>query len=487
MSATRNATFRVAIAALIGAATAGAVLQAAAWIARGGEELDPWWWWLSLFASALAGGLAAGAMVRRSFGGRLEQLAQELDGKATETDFLKRLPDMGEDEVGRIARSFNRVLARMTSLESDAIDRNRELEVTQRSLRLAEQLGEKQRELETRLKERALLFELLRESTATHDLDRVLEVLVNKIGPALRASQLAVLLTDGQGGYHIRAAWGFEHAVVGQALRPPSEGPWSLDGGVVLVPDIAQAPDAIDFWDDLPRTGSFAAVPIHHQGEEIGLLVLTRPDHDPLSEIAARYLEAVASQAALAIHNAQLVERLEALSTRDELTGLPNRRLFTRRFERCLARARRYGHDVSVLVLDIDHFKRLNDAHGHPAGDAALVSLARAIKASIREVDTAARVGGEEFWILLPQTGAAEAELLAEALRTEVAALQIPGSEDQPLGYFSCSIGVATRSPEEDQAGVLARADAALYQAKRQGRDRVVTSPGAPSDPTPAD
>ncbi|MCB9595721.1 MAG: diguanylate cyclase [Sandaracinaceae bacterium] len=476
MSAFRKAAFRVALAALIAGAAAGAVLQGSAYLAHGGSDLDPWWWWLALFASALAGGLAAAVVVRRSFGGRLTTLAESLDARVKQSDFLQRVPEMGEDEVGRIARSFNRVLAQVTMLQGDLIDGQRELAVKQRELELADELAEKQRELEQRLTERSLLFEVLRESTSSHDLDRVLDVLVTRIGPALRASRLAVLLRTDDGGLEIGAAWGFEESPVGRSVDRPSGGPWALDHGVMVVPDVSRAPRAVGFWDELPRTGSFAAIPITHADDEIGLLVLTRPEHDPLGELAARYLEAVAAQAALAIHNAQLVKRLEELATHDELTGLPNRRLFDRRLVRALAYSDRYGHELSLLALDIDHFKHLNDTHGHAAGDAALVALAHILEEHTREVDTVARVGGEELWVLLPQTGPDAAAEVAEKLRAEIAALEVRGAESQPLGRFSVSIGVAARDGREAQAALLGRADAALYEAKRGGRDRVVTS-----------
>ncbi len=474
MSAIRKAALRVAVAALLAAAGAGAVLQASAYLAR--AALDPWWWWLSLFASALAGGLAAGIAVRRSFGGRLTKLARALDGRVAQTDFLERLPEMGDDEVGRIAASFNRVLARVTMLQGDVIDAERALATKERELALASELAEKQRELEQRLHERTLLFELLHESASSLDLDAVLNVLVTRIGPALRANRLAVLLGDADGGFEIRAAWGFDDSPVGRAIGRPSRGPWSVERGAMVVPDVSRAPRAVDFWDELPRTGSFAAFPIRHGDEEIGLLVLTRPEDDPLGELTAHYLEAVADQAALAIHNAQLVKRLEDLATHDELTGLPNRRLFERRLARAFAYSDRYGHEVGLLALDIDHFKQLNDRHGHAAGDEALVALAKALEEHTREVDTVARAGGEELWILLPQTGLDAAADVAEKLRAEVARLAIRGAKEQPLGRFSVSIGAAARRPGESQADLLARADAALYDAKRSGRDRVITS-----------
>ncbi|MEZ4338690.1 MAG: diguanylate cyclase [Sandaracinaceae bacterium] len=479
MSAFRKAAFRVALAALVAAAGAGAVLQGSAYLAHGGTELDPWWWWLSLFASALVGGLVAGVVVRRSFGGRLTQLAESLDGRVAETDFLERLPEMGDDEVGRIAASFNRVLAQVTMLQGDVIDGQRALAVKERELVLAEELAQKQRELETRLRERALLFEVLRESASSHDLDAVLEVLVSRIGPVMRANRFAVLLRTDDGGMEIRATWGFEDAMIGRSIGRPSRGPWAIEGGAMIVPDVSRAPSAVDFWDELPRTGSFAAVPIAHGGEEIGMLVLTRPEDDPMNELAAKYLEAVADQAALAIHNAQLVKRLDQLATHDQLTGLPNRRLFERRLGRALAYSDRYEHALSVLAIDIDHFKQLNDTHGHAAGDAALKALAATLKEHTREVDTVARVGGEELWVILPQTGLEAATEVAEKLRAEAASLSIDGVDDQPLGHFSISIGVAARGPAEPQASLLARADTALYEAKREGRNRVVIAAAA--------
>ncbi len=476
MSPTRKAAFRVALAALFAAVIAGAVLQGSAWLAHGGEELDSGWWWASLIASALAGGLAAAVVVRRSFGTRLTKLAETLDGRVEDTDFLERLPEMGGDEVGRIAKSFNRVLARVTALQGHVIDRDIELESTLRALRLAEELAAKQHELEQRLEERALLFEVLRESTSSHDLEKVLEVLVTRIGPALRADRIAVLLHTESGGLEVRAAWGFAESPVGRELARPSTGPWSVDRGMMVVPDVSRTPGAVRFWDELPRTGSFAAGPITHRDDEIGLLVLTRSEDDPLGEIAGRYLEAVADHAAMAIFNAQLVVRLEDLSTHDELTGLPNRRLFDRRLERAIAWADRYGHELSVLALDIDHFKHLNDANGHAAGDTALVALAETLGSSLREVDTAARVGGEELWVLLPDTRLDAAVDVAEKLRLAVAALDVPGAAGQPLGHFSVSIGVATRATTESRGSLLERADEALYRAKRDGRDRVAAS-----------
>ena len=193
-----------------------------------------------------------------------------------------------------------------------------------------------------------------------------------------------------------------------------------------------------------------------------------------MSEVEARFVEAIADQAALAIHATQLFERLEALATHDELTGLANRRLLLRRLDRAMGWADRYSHDLSVLALDLDHFKQLNDREGHAAGDAALVSVAEVLRALARSVDTVARTGGEELIVLLPETDARGAEAMAERLRRGIANVSFPGSDAQPAGHLSVSIGVAVRRSGEPADALIRRADTALYQAKERGRNCVV-------------
>jgi diguanylate cyclase (GGDEF)-like protein len=184
------------------------------------------------------------------------------------------------------------------------------------------------------------------------------------------------------------------------------------------------------------------------------------------------------------LHAFRMEVALRTLATTDGLTGLLNRRAFTRALEGELERARRHGHPLSLLLLDVDHFKRINDAHGHPAGDAVLQHLARTCTALLRRSDVAARVGGEEFALLLPHAAAGQAAQTAERLRgalagagpsAPVTALPSGGAQgERPPVDFTVSIGVATwGGPGEPAEALLQRADAALYAAKRAGRDRV--------------
>ena len=167
----------------------------------------------------------------------------------------------------------------------------------------------------------------------------------------------------------------------------------------------------------------------------------------------------------------RLVRRLHRLSLRDPLTGVLNRRGLNMQLMREAVRLRRYREAYAVLVADVDHFKALNDRHGHAAGDAALVALAEVLRRSARNIDQVARIGGEEFCLLLPHTDRAGALAMAERVREAVQAAPWPHL-DQPL---TVSVGVALGDQANELPdAVLKRADVALYGAKGQGRNRVV-------------
>ena len=138
-----------------------------------------------------------------------------------------------------------------------------------------------------------------------------------------------------------------------------------------------------------------------------------------------------------------------------------------------MADARRYGHPLSLLMIDVDHFKKLNDRCGHLVGDEALISVANTLRGAVREVDTVARWGGEEFTVILSRAGEREAIEVAEKLRKAIASLEASWSIGQPFGHVSVSIGAAELLEGEDAASLIQRADRAVYSAKREGRNRV--------------
>ena len=189
---------------------------------------------------------------------------------------------------------------------------------------------------------------------------------------------------------------------------------------------------------------------------------------------------AVAAQSARASEYARayaLQQELHALSTIDPLTGVPNRRSFHEVSAHSLATVRRHGRPLSLLIVDADHFKRLNDQHGHLAGDTVLREMAQAIGRSLRKSDVLCRWGGEEFVILLPEADQADAAVSAERVIAAVRALRLAGPA-AAVGKVSVSVGVATLTSADNSVDeLIARADAALYEAKRLGRGRAEVAP----------
>lgn len=160
---------------------------------------------------------------------------------------------------------------------------------------------------------------------------------------------------------------------------------------------------------------------------------------------------------------------MEYLARFDYLTGVASRRYFVEMAEREMARSLRYGKPLSILMMDIDHFKEVNDVYGHQAGDIVLQALCETCKMVLREFDIVGRWGGEEFAILLPETPSAIAPRLAERLRSAIESAGVPLERHSPL-YFSVSIGCASRNARDNDLNtILNLADKALYDAKRTG------------------
>jgi two-component system, cell cycle response regulator len=232
------------------------------------------------------------------------------------------------------------------------------------------------------------------------------------------------------------------------------------------------------------RPGSLALIPLRRHEQLDGVLVFA--SLDPLrfaSHLASDFLAHLGVVAAICIENAVNRARLLRSGLTDFLTGFHNRRYLHARLREELARAQRAHQSLACLMIDIDHFKRINDQHGHLAGDAVLREVAHRVDAEMRISDTGARFGGDEFAIVLSQTTIADAERVAGRV------LQAVRSQPIPIGKsatetVTLSIGVAAATPGESARDykvlaerLIAEADAALYRAKSAGRNRIATSP----------
>ena len=224
-----------------------------------------------------------------------------------------------------------------------------------------------------------------------------------------------------------------------------------------------------------------AVVPVIYHERTMGVLMVTSDDpHRLWQDSEIMLMRTVADQVAVAVNHARLFQQMQHQALTDGLTGCFNRRFFEIQIERDLHLATRMRQPVSLILLDIDYFKRVNDAHGHDAGDAALRLLAGALREELRGVDTAARYGGEEFAIILPQAGLEGALLVAERLRARLEQTDVP-----IIGHITASFGLAAFPQHASTpAQLITLADHALYEAKAAGRNRICAPPSPLVIPT---
>jgi diguanylate cyclase (GGDEF)-like protein len=269
------------------------------------------------------------------------------------------------------------------------------------------------------------------------------------------------------------AAWRAERpdtTVVDVRTRPESAAPiWRLVLPYALLPGVGML-----------VVSSAQAGGALHQGVLVGSVCL-------VGLVLLRQVCALLENRRLYQQVAAANARLAALAMTDPLTGLPHHGAMVATLDRELERARRIGQRCAVLFLDLDHFKRLNDQHGHLAGDAALAQVAASLRGEVRQMDALGRWGGEEFLVILPDTEAATARRIAERLRAAVGGLAVVADREVRL---TCSIGLAIY-PEDamDRDTLLQAADSAMYTAKDRGRDQVCASADArvPRPPRAAD
>jgi diguanylate cyclase (GGDEF)-like protein/PAS domain S-box-containing protein len=284
--------------------------------------------------------------------------------------------------------------------------------------------------------------------------------------------------------YTFRASRNLVEASVSWGTLPRSEpifAPqdcWALRRGQPHVSGCGTQDLVCPHLEALP-TARHLCLPMIGQGDTLGVISIEFPgesDFDGPVHAHARLGVTVANQIALSFASLQLRESLRNESIRDPLTGLFNRRFMQESLEREIMRSRRKNHALSILFLDIDHFKRFNDTFGHDAGDFVLRAVADMLRNYFRGDDVACRCGGEEFAVILPESSAANAGLRAEGLREEVRGLKLEYKNTR-LGPISISVGVAAFPDHSSSAEELLKvADQCLYQSKTNGRDRVTVA-----------
>jgi diguanylate cyclase (GGDEF)-like protein len=302
--------------------------------------------------------------------------------------------------------------------------------------------------------------------------DEVLAQIMSSATSAVGGAEFALLIAEANGMRADRHSGLPEAALRALEVWAHAERK-TLSAGPVVVDDLASAPalEALSSAREVPL-GSACATPLVFGERLLGALVAVAPGAGVFLAPDIRSLETYGRHAAIALSNARLVDQLERQAAEDPLTQLANKRALWLACEAEMSRARRESSSLALIVLDLDHFKQVNDRYGHPYGDQVLVAVAEALRTAVRGHDTVARFGGEEFVILLPGATAEEARSVADRARALISEI------DLPEGQLSSSAGVVAATDGGGGLGELfAAADRALYQAKRLGRGRTELAP----------
>lgn len=357
--------------------------------------------------------------------------------------------------------------------------------------------------MEVAEREQRTLAEALRDTalalTSTLNVDAVLDCILEHVGPVVPHDAVAILLLDvdgdsiavtrrrGDPAYDPADAAGARFSLA----RMPILSQMARTGQPVVIATTQTDPT----WVDAAASSwvmAYAGAPIRIRQRTVGFLTVESATPGFFTPEHAERLQTLANQAAIAIEHARLYAEVEALAVADPLTGVANRRGLFQIGVREVERALRNHTSLALIMLDLDHFKQINDTYGHPMGDRVLLAVVTCCRSIVRAIDVVARYGGEEFVLLIPDTDMGEAAVVAERLRQAIALLVVPEAVEQhgfsPPIQVTVSLGVGALTTDTPTLeALIERADRALYAAKHAGRNQVCCAePGELAPPHPS-
>lgn len=451
-------------------------------------------WGIQVMAAAIAATVGTHFFLDRP----LRRLANAM-AHAEEGDFLIRAPVLSRDELGDLSRSFNHMLSRLTDLAAHKIETEHDLIVAQEELKYKKQIEEKSRiiertnrTLEHLVKDLSLLYEIGQEVNSVIDLEALYENITSTLKKYLKISEFAILIFDEKReNLLVKAASGFsDNEAILRTTFKKGEGISGIvaeTGKRVYVKDTDKENRFLHYKGEKRlENASLLSAPLIFKNEIMGVINFGRGGVNSFSFSDVKMLTLVAGHVALAIANAKLYTKTRELSVKDELTQLYNRRHFQQMLQMEWKRAVRFFRDLSLIMVDVDHFKAYNDTYGHLQGDVILKQIGQILQRNLREVDTVARFGGEEFVLLLPDTDKHGAIAVAEKVRRLVEQHRFTSDGKESARPITISAGIASYPDDVGEMDdLIDHADIALFRAKDGGRNQVVcfTPPSKPKKP----
>ncbi len=315
--------------------------------------------------------------------------------------------------------------------------------------------------------------DLVRDIAASRTINEIMNHVMDKIGTIFVPLNWSLLLKKRKTGQlYFRVVVGVHADKLRGKVVPKGKGiaNWIAETGQsVIVEDVSKDSRFNDYFDRITgfKTKSIIGVPLANNGRVFGVIeLINKLNGESFTPLELKILTTIADFAAIAIGKVYYFRALKKIATIDPLTGISNRRIFEKIFSREAARCKRYGGQLSMIMIDINDFKKINDQFGHPAGDKVLKNLARILRRSVRKVDTVARYGGDEFVVLMPNTPREKAEVVRKRIEEHLTNLNMMG-EELP---FRISMGLHSASGDAVDELII-DADMDLYRQKSKKED----------------
>jgi diguanylate cyclase (GGDEF)-like protein len=329
------------------------------------------------------------------------------------------------------------------------------------------------------MQELSIFHDVAKALTSSLNLDSILQTIMEKMAEFFRPDTWSLLMVDEQrNDLYFAIAVGDAADTLKSVRLKLGEGiaGWvAKHGEPVIVPDVASDIRFARRIDDLTQwqTRSIICIPLKSRHRVLGVIQLINVDMSRFTEAELFFLQALCDYAAIAVENAKAVERIQELTITDDCTGLYNARHLYKTLEGEVYRSARFGYEFSVVFIDLDHFKVVNDTHGHLVGSKLLAEVGFAVKSHLRLIDYAFRYGGDEFVVLLPQTGKEQALKVARRLLQVFRDSRFLHSEGLDLNVRA-SMGVATYPEDAHSAHeIIRQADEMMYVVKNSARDNI--------------
>ncbi len=349
------------------------------------------------------------------------------------------------------------------------------------------------RDLTRTVDELRIFNEIGKTLTSTLDIREVLAIIMEKISELMKPHNWSLLLVDEEANeLYFEIAVGLGADKLKELRLKIGEGVagWvAREAKSLLVPDVRKDPRWCERVDSMTRfeTRSILCVPLVARGSVLGVIELVNAEPESFSEPDLRLLESMADYAAIAIENARNFLRVQDLTVKDDVTSLYNSRHLHEMLASEFARSKRYGLTFSLIFFDLDHFKYVNDEHGHLCGSRLLKEVGDLVRAGLRTVDIPTRYGGDEFVIILPQTTKSQAVHVTRRLRLALNERVFLAGENMQV-HITASFGVSNFPQDTDNRdGVLRLADEAMYRVKESTRDGIQIASALDGNPEARD